>query len=138
VAVAALALTLPQLLLHVALVGLAAALFYVAVGDILRLAAPPHAAARGLRAASAAAAIVAVIAVAALPAAATEGAGEGLAAATTQPAATTHARAAKGRRQPRSREVCLSAREVKRLAAAGVQPPAGTHLRADGRLCGRR
>ena len=53
-------------MLHIGLVALAAAAFYVAAGDLLRVFAPPHGAAQRARAAVAAA-LLALIAVAAVP-----------------------------------------------------------------------
>ena len=67
--VAALAVQLPQLLLHIGLVAFGAAAFYVAAGDLLRVFAPPHGTARSVRAAAVTAALLALIAVAAVPAA---------------------------------------------------------------------
>ncbi len=67
--VAALAVQLPQLLLHIFLVAFGAAVFYIAAGDLLRVLAPPHGSARHVRAAAVAAALLALIAVAAVPAA---------------------------------------------------------------------
>jgi hypothetical protein len=66
-AVAALAVQVPELVLHLGLAGLAAALFYVAAGDLLRVLAPPRSYARRVRLAAGAAAMVALIAVAAAP-----------------------------------------------------------------------
>ena len=54
-AVAALAVQFPELVLHTGLVALAAGLVYVAAGDLLRVVAPPSCAARRLRAAALAA-----------------------------------------------------------------------------------
>jgi hypothetical protein len=67
-AVAALAVELPELLLHTGFVALAAGLVYVAAGDLLRVVAPPRCAARRLRAAALATALVGLIAVATVPA----------------------------------------------------------------------
>ena len=69
-AVAGLAVQIPQLVLHTGLVAFAAVVFYVAAGDLLRVFAPPHGIARHARAAAVAAALLALIAVAAVPAAA--------------------------------------------------------------------
>ena len=66
-AVAALAVQIPQLVLHIGLVAFAAAVFYVAAGDLLRVFAPPHGAARRARAVAVAAALLALIAIAAVP-----------------------------------------------------------------------
>jgi hypothetical protein len=66
-AVAALAVQLPQLVLHIGLVAVAAAAFYVATGDLLRVFAPPHGTAHRARAAAVAAALLALIALAAVP-----------------------------------------------------------------------
>jgi len=66
-AVAGLAVQAPQLVLHIGLVAFAAAVFYVAAGDLLRVFAPPHGTARHARAAAVAAALLALIAVAAVP-----------------------------------------------------------------------
>jgi hypothetical protein len=66
-ALAALAVQLPELVLHTGLVAIAAGLFYVAAGDLLRVVAPPACEARRLRAAALAAALLGVIAVATLP-----------------------------------------------------------------------
>jgi hypothetical protein len=65
-AVAGLAVQVPQLVLHLALVAVAAAATYVAAGDLLRVFAPPHGAARHARAAAVAAALLALIAVVAV------------------------------------------------------------------------
>ena len=62
---AALAVEVPELVLHAGLVALAAALVYVAARDLLRVLAPPASAARPARAAVTAAALVGLIAVAA-------------------------------------------------------------------------
>jgi hypothetical protein len=67
-AVAALAVEFPELVLHTGLVALAAGLVYVAAGDLLRVVAPPRCSARRLRAAALAAALLGLIAVATLPA----------------------------------------------------------------------
>ena len=64
---AAVAVQVPALLLHVGLVTLAAALVYVAAGDLLRVLAPPEGAARNWRAAGTTAVLVALIAFAAVP-----------------------------------------------------------------------
>jgi hypothetical protein len=66
-AVAALAVQFPELVLHTALVAIAAGLVYVAAGDLLRVVAPPRCPARKLRAAALAAALLGLIAVATLP-----------------------------------------------------------------------
>jgi hypothetical protein len=66
-AVAGLAVQVPQLVLHIGLVAFAAAAFYVAAGDLLRVFAPPHGSARHVRAVAVAAALLALIAVAAVP-----------------------------------------------------------------------
>jgi hypothetical protein len=63
-AVAALAVQIPELVLHTGLVALAAGLFYVAAGDLMRVLAPPTCAARRLRAAAVAATLLGLIAVA--------------------------------------------------------------------------
>ena len=65
--VAVLAVQAPQLVLHIGLVALAAAVFYVAVGDLLRVFAPPHGTALSARGAAVTAALLALIAVAAVP-----------------------------------------------------------------------
>ena len=66
-AVAGLAVQIPELVLHIGLVAFAAAAFYVAAGDLLRVFAPPHGAAQRARAAPVAATLLALIAVAAVP-----------------------------------------------------------------------
>jgi hypothetical protein len=66
VALAALAVQVPELVLHVTLVTLAAALVYVAAGDLLRLLAPPRAAARGVRATATTGVLLALVVAAAL------------------------------------------------------------------------
>ena len=66
-ALAWLAVQVPELVLHVTLVTLAAALVYVAAGDLLRVVAPPRAAARVWRAGATAAVLLAVIGAVALP-----------------------------------------------------------------------
>jgi hypothetical protein len=66
-AAAALAVQVPELVLHLGLAALAAALFYVAAGDLLRVLAPPRSYARRARLAVGTAAMVALIAVAAAP-----------------------------------------------------------------------
>jgi hypothetical protein len=63
-ALAALAVALPEMVLHIALVTLAAGLVYVAAGELLRVLAPPDCAARALRAVGATTALVALILVA--------------------------------------------------------------------------
>ena len=68
--VAGFAVQVPQLVLHIGLVAFAAAAFYVAAGDLLRVLAPPHGAARSARAAAVTAALLTLIAVAAVPVAA--------------------------------------------------------------------
>ncbi len=65
-AVAALAVTLPDLVLHVGLVTLAAALVYVAAGELLRVLAPPNCSMRVARAAAATGGLLVLIAVVAL------------------------------------------------------------------------
>jgi hypothetical protein len=65
-AVAALAVQIPELVLHTGLVALAAGLFYVAAGDLLRVLAPPRSYGRRARLAAGAAAMLALIAVAAV------------------------------------------------------------------------
>jgi hypothetical protein len=67
VAVAAMAVKAPELVLHLTLVTLAAGLVYVASGDLLRVLAPPRGTAHRLRAATTAAVLLTAIAVAALP-----------------------------------------------------------------------
>jgi len=62
-AAAALAVQVPELVLHTGLVAIAAGLVYVAAGDLLRVVAPPTCAARKLRAAALAASLLALIAV---------------------------------------------------------------------------
>lgn len=62
-AAAALAVQFPELVLHTALVAIAAGLVYVAAGDLLRVVAPPSCAARKLRAAALAASLLALIAI---------------------------------------------------------------------------
>ena len=61
-ALAALAVKFPELVLHVVLVALAAGLVYVAAGDLLRVVAPPRCAAQRLRAAALAAGLLGLIA----------------------------------------------------------------------------
>ena len=63
-AVAALAVALPEMVLHLGLVTLAAILVYVAAGELLRVLAPPECAARPARAAVATTALLVLIAVA--------------------------------------------------------------------------
>jgi hypothetical protein len=63
-AVAAFAVALPEMVLHLALVTLAAILVYVAAGELLRVLAPPDCAARAARAAVATTGLLALIAVA--------------------------------------------------------------------------
>jgi hypothetical protein len=63
-AVAAFAVALPEMVLHLALVTLAAMFVYVAAGELLRVLAPPDCAARAARAAVATTALLALIAVA--------------------------------------------------------------------------
>ena len=63
-AVAALAVALPEMVLHLGLVTLAAILVYVAAGELLRVLAPPECAARAVRAAVATTALLVLIAVA--------------------------------------------------------------------------
>jgi hypothetical protein len=65
-AVAALAVTLPELVLHVGLVTLAAALVYVAAGELLRVLAPPNCPRRLVRAFAATGVLLALIAVVAV------------------------------------------------------------------------
>jgi len=65
-AVAALAVTLPELVLHVGLVTLAAAFVYVAAGELLRVLAPPNCSMRVARAAAATGGLLLLIAVVAL------------------------------------------------------------------------
>ena len=60
---AALAVQFPELVLHTALVAIAAGLVYVAAGDLLRVVAPPRCAAQRLRAAMLAAGLLGLIAV---------------------------------------------------------------------------
>jgi hypothetical protein len=67
-ALAGFAVALPEMVLHIGLVTLAAALVYVAVGELLRVLAPPNCAWRSVRAAVATTALLAVIAVAVVPA----------------------------------------------------------------------
>jgi hypothetical protein len=125
IVLAALAVEVPELLLHVGLVTLAAAFVYVAAGDLLRVIAPPQGAARGLRAAAATAALLALIAVAAVPASGTQPPPGRVAEAAPAPAV-------------KARVVCISADEARRLAAQGIAPPPDAHRRADGRLCSKR
>jgi hypothetical protein len=66
-AVAALAVQFPELVLHTGLTALAAGLVYVAAGDLLRVVAPPTSPGRRLRATAVAAALRGLIAVATLP-----------------------------------------------------------------------
>jgi hypothetical protein len=66
-AVAALAVQFPELVLHIVLAAIAAGLVYVAAGDLLRVVAPPSCARRRLRAAGLAAALLGLIAVVTLP-----------------------------------------------------------------------
>ena len=66
-AVAALAVEFPELVLHTGLVALAAGLVYVAAGDLLRVVAPPRCSARRLRATALAGALLGLIAVVTLP-----------------------------------------------------------------------
>jgi hypothetical protein len=63
-AVAALAIALPEMVLHLGLVTLAAILVYVAAGELLRVLAPPDCAARAARAVVATTALLVLIAVA--------------------------------------------------------------------------
>jgi hypothetical protein len=63
-ALAAVAVALPEMVLHIALVTLAAGLVYVAAGELLRVLAPPDCAARAFRAVGATTALVALIVVA--------------------------------------------------------------------------
>ena len=63
-AVAAMAVTLPEMVLHLGLVTLAAILVYVAAGELLRVLAPPDCAARAARAAVATTALLVLIAAA--------------------------------------------------------------------------
>jgi hypothetical protein len=65
-AVAGLAVQIPELVLHTGLIALAAGLFYVAAGDLLRVLAPPRSYGRRARLAAAAGAMLALIAVAAV------------------------------------------------------------------------
>jgi hypothetical protein len=66
---ATLAVQIPELVLHTALVAIAAGLVYVAAGDLLRVVAPPSCTARKLRAAALAAGLLGLIAfVVAVPA----------------------------------------------------------------------
>jgi hypothetical protein len=67
---AVVAVALPELVLHVCLVTAAAALVYVAVGELLKVLAPPNSSARRARAVVATAVLIGVIAVAAVPASA--------------------------------------------------------------------
>jgi hypothetical protein len=69
-AAAGLAVALPDLVLHLALVSAAAALVYVAAGELLRVLAPPNCSARKARAVVATVVLLGVIAVAAGPASA--------------------------------------------------------------------
>jgi hypothetical protein len=62
------AVALPEMVLHIALVTLAAVLVYVAVGELLRVLAPPNCAWRFARATVATTALLALIAVAVAPA----------------------------------------------------------------------
>ncbi|HWM10091.1 MAG TPA: hypothetical protein VNO82_12145 [Solirubrobacteraceae bacterium] len=66
-AVAALAVQIPELVLHTGLVAMAAGLFYVAAGDLMRAFAPPTCAARRVRAVAVAGALLALIVVVAVP-----------------------------------------------------------------------
>jgi len=66
-AVAALAVQIPEVVLHTGLVALAAGLFYVAAGDLLRVLAPPRCAARRIRAVAVSGALLALIAVVTVP-----------------------------------------------------------------------
>jgi hypothetical protein len=139
VALAALAVTVPELLLHIGLVTLAAVFVYVAAGDLLRVLAPPQGAARGLRGAATAAALLVLIAVAAVPASGTEP----LPARVSVPTPAKAGKAAKNtatKPAPRAktREVCVTAEEERWLTAQGVAPPADAYRRADGRLCSKR
>jgi hypothetical protein len=63
-AVAVCAIALPEMVLHLGLVTLAAILVYVAAGELLRVVAPPECAARAVRAAVATTALLVLIAVA--------------------------------------------------------------------------
>jgi hypothetical protein len=65
-AVAAVAVALPEMVLHLALVTLAAGLVYVAAGELLRALAPPDSSARRVRAVLATGALLAVIAAVAI------------------------------------------------------------------------
>jgi hypothetical protein len=67
---AVVAVALPELVLHVCLVTAAAALVYVAAGELLTVLAPPNSSARRARAVVAAAVLIGLIAVAAVPASA--------------------------------------------------------------------
>jgi hypothetical protein len=125
VALAALAVEVPELLLHTALVTLAAAFVYVAAGDLLRVIAPPQGARRGLRAAAVAAALLVLIAAAAVPASGTEPLPARVAAETLGPPA----------KAANVRGPCVSPDEARWLAAQGVAPPPNARRRADGRLC---
>jgi hypothetical protein len=62
-AAATLAVQFPELVLHTALVAIAAGLVYVAAGDLLRVVAPPSCAARRLRATALAAGLLGLLAV---------------------------------------------------------------------------
>jgi hypothetical protein len=67
-AVALLAVALPELVLHIGLVTAAAALVYIAAGELLRVLAPPNCSARAPRAVVATVLLIGLIAVAAVPA----------------------------------------------------------------------
>jgi hypothetical protein len=66
-AVAVLAVQIPELVLHTGLVALAAGLFYVAAGDLLRVLAPPRCTGRQVRAVAVAGVLLGLIAVVAAP-----------------------------------------------------------------------
>lgn len=126
-----LAVEVPELVLHVTLVTLAAGLVYVAAGDLLRVLAPPRAAGRMVRLAAASAVALAVIAALAVSASGTEVLPARVA-ATGLPETTASASAHGG-----GRAFCLSREEARWLAAQGVSAPPHATLRSDGRLCSR-
>jgi hypothetical protein len=136
VAVAAVAVEVPELLLHVAMVALAAGLVYVAAGDLLRVLAPPEGAARGVRAAATAIALLALIAIAAVPASGTEPP-HPVARATAETTPQILEKAAGGAAR-KTRRVCVTADEARRLAAQGIAMPADARRRRDGRICAKR
>jgi hypothetical protein len=139
-AAAVVAIEVPELVLHVGLVALAGALLYVAAGDLLRVLAPPHSAARTARAATATCAMLALIAVAAVPASGVEPpAATASAPATAATAAKRNAAPPAAKAHARKRDVvCVTEAQARRLATQGMAMPADAERRADGRICVRR